>query len=197
MSLRLFAFVTILSVALGYVQEWTFYTEPNSGGNAFRFRTREPDLTQHQFFLRDVKSYCYQGYWSGFNDTNFVTTQTLVVISDSVVCINSTLPSSMSLKHLGPLETTTTSISIFNGTSHSDLGGIERTFTGLAANNFGFLPKYLVLTGGSSWTAFDGNDFSGNATCYSSSRWVDGIYPRTPIRSVVQGCAAKFDKGEI
>lgn len=69
--------------------------------------------------------------------------------------------------------------------------GAEETYTGLAANNFGFIPAGLVLTGGSSWTGFFNDDFTGNSTCYSAPT-SDIIFSvnlvGTVIKSLVQGC---------
>lgn len=69
------------------------------------------------------------------------------------------------------------------------MAGVERTFTTLAATNFGFVPKYLTITGRSSWTGFIYDDFSGNSTCFSTSEFIVGINVSSrEIRSFVQGC---------
>lgn len=66
---------------------------------------------------------------------------------------------------------------------------MERTFTGLAANNFDFVPTALILTGRSSWTGFFNNDFSGNSTCYSTAELIGWVYMYgNVVRSIVQGC---------
>lgn len=50
-----------LYFASAYVQELTLYTEPDNGGNSFRFRTKEPDLAPYLPLLADMKSWCLQG----------------------------------------------------------------------------------------------------------------------------------------
>lgn len=107
-------------------------------------------------------------------------------------CYNDTLFPTLSLRYMGPLETTTPSASIYSGSGEYFMGGVERTFTGLAANNFGFLPKFLVLTGRSSWTGFPNEDFSGNATCFSVMDIIGYINISSyGIKSLVQGCNAE------
>lgn len=61
MWLKFLSFALCLTFSFGFIQEITFYTELGAGGNAFRFRTKEPNLAAHQFFLTDVKSLCYKG----------------------------------------------------------------------------------------------------------------------------------------
>ncbi|OXA54755.1 hypothetical protein Fcan01_11730 [Folsomia candida] len=149
MLLRVFSFVTYLHVTLCFVQEMTFYTEPDYGGNAFRFRTKEPDLTAYWPIWVEVKSWCGNGYWTGFSRADYTDVRTLNGYSPDGVtsCINASLPSTRSLRFLGPLETTTPSVSIYGGSSYDPAGGTERIFTNLAANSFGFVPTYMTLTG--------------------------------------------------
>lgn len=61
MLLKFVSFALCLSFSLGFVQEIMLYTEPDAGGSGLIFRTKEADLTQHQFILRDVKSFCSRG----------------------------------------------------------------------------------------------------------------------------------------
>ncbi|XP_021959262.1 uncharacterized protein LOC110855149 [Folsomia candida] len=197
MLLRLFSFATSIFLALGFVQEITFYTEPNAGGDGFLFRSKQPDLSPHYSSqLRMVRSYCYTGWWIGFNETNYSNQNTLNQDSanGTVVCRNATFPLTMSLRYQGPLDTTTPSVSIYSGTISNYAGGIERTFTALAATNFGFVPKYMVLTGRSSWTGFFNDDFTGNSTCFSTSELVAQVYlTEITVRSLVKGCDAKYE----
>lgn len=83
--------------------------------------------------------------WNGFNQTNYANEWTLSVASwdGTVICRNGTPLPTMSLRHQGPLETTIPSVSIYSGTRTTGVGGMERTFTALAATNFGFLPTYI------------------------------------------------------
>lgn len=124
---------------------------------------------------------------SNYNDS---TTFGHLSADGTVLCRNGYLPRTMSLRFLGPLETTTPSISIYSGADYNSAGGTERTFTGLAANNFGFIPTAISLTGRSSWTGFANENFSGNSTCFSTSELVAylDISEIMEIRSIVQGC---------
>ncbi|XP_021967840.1 uncharacterized protein LOC110862938 [Folsomia candida] len=154
--LRLFSFATCIYFVVGFMQELTFYTEVNSGGNAFRFRTKEPDLTHYSELLRDVKSYCSIGWWLGFSSTNYTSSVTFNTgVRNGVLCGNTTLSPIMSLRYSGPLDTSTPSISIYSGVTGNNVGGVERTYTGLAATYFGFVPTGAVITGMSSWTGFE------------------------------------------
>lgn len=112
----------------------------------------------------------------------------------TLLCRNQTLFRTMkSLRYLGPLDTTIPSISIYSGTDSDLAGGIERTFTGLAANDFGFLPAWMLLTGRSSWTGFSSPDFSGNSTCFSTSELMGGAQvDGNPMRSLIKGCNSKY-----
>lgn len=102
----------------------------------------------------------------------------------------------LSLRYLGPLDAARRSLSIYSGTNDSMSGGTERTFTSVAANNFGFTPTYLVITGGSSWTGFSSEDFSGLSTCFGRAQPI-AAFPLAGqvIRSVAQGCGSdlKYD----
>lgn len=99
----------------------------------------------------------------------------------------------MSLRYTGPADVTTPSISIYSGNPDTSTGGVERTFTSLAATNFGFVPKWMVLTGGSSWTGFANEDFSGNSTCFTGSGLMHQvILNQIERRSVIKGCDAKY-----
>ncbi|XP_035712613.1 uncharacterized protein LOC118437575 [Folsomia candida] len=193
MLLPLLWLAACLNFAVGYVQEITFYTEPDQEGNAFRFRTKEPDLSPHySVLLGEVKSFCYIGYWRGYDMRNYTAVWTLSPpITFVPRCLNYTLSTTLSLRHMGPLETTTPSVSIYSGpTSY----GIERTFTALAGTNFGFIPTGLVLTGRSSWTGFVNDDFTGNSTCFSTAELI-GYTSLTgiEIRSLIQGCNARYN----
>ncbi|XP_021965098.1 uncharacterized protein LOC110860368 [Folsomia candida] len=68
MLLRVFYYAFFISVALGYKQTLTYYSEPDSGGNALQFQTKEPDLTLYWPILREFRSFCYQGFWHGFSE---------------------------------------------------------------------------------------------------------------------------------
>ncbi|XP_035713125.1 uncharacterized protein LOC118437841 isoform X2 [Folsomia candida] len=50
-------FHSYVSIASGFVQELTLYTEPGQGGDALRFKSKEPDLTTYLPHLRNVKSW--------------------------------------------------------------------------------------------------------------------------------------------
>lgn len=137
---------------------------------------------------------CYS--WVGFNETNFTNLLSFDVFSptETRVCRNWTLPLTMSLRYNGPLDLATPSVSIYNGTTSANLGGIERTFTGLSATNFGFVPKAIFITGRSSWTGFANEDFSGISTCFSTSELAGwGDLAGKEIRSFVQGCNSLFE----
>ncbi|OXA42673.1 hypothetical protein Fcan01_22422 [Folsomia candida] len=130
-------------------------------------------------------------HWQGFNETNYSNPRMFVFISDdgSIFCHNGTIHSIMSLRFTGPLETMTPSISIYSGANFDISSGIELTFTGLSATNFGFVPKYAVLTGRSSWTGFENEDFTGNATCFETLREIEAtLLGEKEIRSFAQGC---------
>ncbi|OXA46082.1 hypothetical protein Fcan01_19313 [Folsomia candida] len=195
MFFRLFFFVSYVSIASGFVQELTLYTEPGQGGDALRFKSKEPDLTTYLPHLRNVKSWCAKGLWHGFGSANYTNGRTIneFTMDGSTYCRNDTLFYTMSLRFAGPSETRKRSISIYRGLGCCYDGGMEYTFTGSSATNFGFLAKYIVLTGRSSWTGFENADFTGNSTCFSSSELIGHttIYGKE-IRSFVRGCDAKY-----
>ncbi|OXA36993.1 hypothetical protein Fcan01_28244 [Folsomia candida] len=196
MFLHLFSLASCFCLTLAYMQEVGSF-ELDSGGIAIRFQIKEPDLTAYSHLLRDVKSLCYSGSWVGFNETNFTNLLSFDVFSptETRVCRNWTLPLTMSLRYNGPLDLATPSVSIYNGTTSANLGGIERTFTGLSATNFGFVPKAIFITGRSSWTGFANEDFSGISTCFSTSELAGwGDLAGKEIRSFVQGCNSLFEK---
>ncbi|XP_035712157.1 uncharacterized protein LOC118437319 [Folsomia candida] len=195
MFLQLLSFATCVYFTVGYVQEITFYPEPDYGGNATRFQSKEPDVTPYSELLRNVKSYCLQGYWEGYSGTDYTISNTLGFVSPdtTLLCWNRTFPLTMSLRFMGPMETETPSVSIYSGTTYSATGGNERTFTGLSANNFGFVPTFMVFTGRSSWTGFVNDDFSGNSICFSKSELIGYSFLQGwEIRSLVQGCNPKY-----
>ncbi|XP_035707703.1 uncharacterized protein LOC110850121 [Folsomia candida] len=176
----------------------TFYMEPDYGGNAFRFRTKEPDLTAYWPLWGEVKWLCGNGYWQGFGGTGYTDGSTFAYNSGGMTCTNTSVNSTMSMRFLGPLETTTPSVSIYSGSSYDPAGGTERIFTNLAANSFGFVPTYMALTGRSNWTGFINEDFSGNSTCFSTSELVAGIsLEGIEIRSLVQGCNAIYESKPV
>ncbi len=94
---------------------------------------------------------------------------------------------------MGPLDASTVSASIYSGTTGIISGGVERTFTGSAATNFGFVPTLIVLTGRSNWTGFANEDFSGNSTCFTSTNIMENVYlDGIEVRSLVKGCDAMY-----
>lgn len=108
--------------------------------------------------------------------------------------MNGPLDSTRSLRFLGLSDTTTPSVSIYSGVMGNLAGGMERTFTGMAAANFGFVPSYMVLTGRSSYTGFANDDFSGNSTCFSTPDLMETFSLHgIEIRSLVKGCNSKFN----
>ncbi len=63
-------------------------------------------------------------------------------------------------------------------------------FTGLAANIFGFNPNYILITGRSSWTLYENNDHTGNATCLIGSQEMSGFLGNSyNFQSISKGCA--------
>lgn len=93
----------------------------------------------------------------------------------------------MSLRHAGPSEVMTPSVSIYHGNPGTIWGGVEQTFTGAEANNFGFVPKFMVVTGQSSWRGYE--DFTGNSVCFTGTDILhDFDLSGMEIRSFVQGC---------
>ncbi len=60
--------ISLLSVLVGLgiagavLQELTIYSELNGQGNSIVFRSKEPDLTNYEFFLNNAQSYCYIGW---------------------------------------------------------------------------------------------------------------------------------------
>ncbi len=90
--------------------------------------------------------------WHGFSGTNYTNNWALSYLSSDgdSHCFNSTLNVMMSLRYSGPADVSTPSISIYGGNPGTITGGVERTFTSLAATNFGFVPTWMVLTGRSS-----------------------------------------------
>ncbi|XP_021951949.2 uncharacterized protein LOC110848907 [Folsomia candida] len=198
MLLPLLWLAACLNFAVGYVQEITLYTEPNQEGNAFRFRTKEPDLSPHySVLLGEVKSHCYMGFWRAFEQRNYTSSFTFGggIANAQPRCGNIALATTLSLRYMGPLETTTPSVSIYSGpTPGAQLDGIELTYTSLAATNFGFIPTNLVLTGRSSWTGFVNDDFTGNSTCFSTTELIRYTnLAGKEIRSLIQGCNARYN----
>ncbi|XP_021963508.1 uncharacterized protein LOC110858934 [Folsomia candida] len=195
MLLKFVSFALCLSFSLGFVQEIMLYTEPDAGGSGLIFRTKEPDLTQHQFILRDVKSFCSRGYWRGFSGVNYSIAWSFNHHSrdGELHCENAELPATMSLRYSGPADASTPSVSIYSGTLGTITGNVERTFTSISETNFGFVPTWMVITGGSSWTGFANEDFTGNSTCFTSSYLLWGFDLRNiEVRSIVKGCDARY-----
>ncbi|OXA37157.1 uncharacterized protein LOC110862658 [Folsomia candida] len=180
MLLRFLLVVACLHICRSFVQEITFYTRPGSIWEAKTFTSKEPDLTLYQPLLADVTSYCARGFWRGFHWPNYHNFKFRTTAYDgNLFCENVTLPTMMSLRYLGPLDVSTPSFSVYGGTYESNWGGEEKTFTGLRANDFGFPPKGITITGGSSWTVFSNNNYTGTATCYNSSLL---IYKRKSLK---------------
>lgn len=123
-------------------------------------------------------------HWPNYHNFKFRTT----AYDGNLFCENVTLPTMMSLRYLGPLDVSTPSFSVYAGTYESNWGGEEKTFTGLRANDFGFPPKGITITGGSSWTVFSNNNYTGTATCYNSSLLIYNESPLRWIMSAEQGC---------
>ncbi|OXA39737.1 uncharacterized protein LOC110861027 [Folsomia candida] len=197
MFLRLCAFLSCVSFAVGYVQEVTFYTEYAFQGDALRLRSKHAELTPCQLkHIANTKTFCAVGSWQGFEGQNYTGRVRFTSTSGAAMnCQEKSFKYSpiKSLRYLGQLETLMPSISVNSGSNDSDTGGIERTFTNLAANNFGFIPAHLVLTGGSNWTGFSNEDFTGESTCFSTSELHVGISPHpSVVRSLFQGCDAKY-----
>ncbi|XP_021967128.1 uncharacterized protein LOC110862256 [Folsomia candida] len=188
MLVRFLYLAAFFTLVVGFIQEVTFYTEPGYQGYAYRFRTKEADLTPHYTdLLLQVKSYCYIGSWNGYYRTNFTSERTFSPGSaQSMTCDNGTFPETQSLRYFGPLNVTTPSISVYPGVY---AGGPEITIMAPAANNFEFLPNRVVLTGASSWTGFENNNFTGLSHCYSSTLLIQSFnsYPY-PTRSIIRGC---------
>ncbi|XP_035701661.1 uncharacterized protein LOC118433627 [Folsomia candida] len=134
MLLKIFFFALCVSFSLGYVQELMFFTEPNAVGTELIFRTKEPHLTQYQYFLTNVKSWCFNGHWIGYTGTNYTIDHTLVAYSShgNLLCYNTTLSTTMSVRYCGPTDTSTPSVTIFSEDYNSIPGGVERTFTSQA-----------------------------------------------------------------
>ncbi len=133
--------------------------------------------------------------WRGFTGANYTIAWAFSHHSrdGELHCENATLPAMMSLQYSGPAEVSTPSVSIYSGNPGTITGGVERTFTAAEANNFGFVPKWMLLSGRSSWTGFANEDFTGNSTCFTSSYLLWGLDLRNiEVRSLVNGCDARY-----
>jgi hypothetical protein len=111
-------------------------------------------------------------------------------------CYNQTTAGVKSLRYLGPINTTTPSISIYEGTNDTVYGGREIIITGPAANGFDLEPVfypyiYVLITGRSSWTLFLNNDFSGNATCLIGTGEMQ-TFDMYNFKSITRGCDSKW-----
>ncbi|OXA39736.1 uncharacterized protein LOC110861107 [Folsomia candida] len=196
MFLRLCVFLTCIYYAVGYTQEVTFYADYGLQGDALRIRSKHPQLQPCEMRqIVNMKSYCAIGRWEGYISANYTDRLEFSHTNNVTTCLNlyfNYYPIS-SIRYLGFSETLAPSISIYSGSNDSETGGIERTFTVESANNFGFIPTYLVLTGGSSWTGFSNEDFTGESTCFSTSELHVGFSPHPRIiRSFLKGCDAKY-----
>ncbi len=60
--ISLFSVLVGLGIAGAVLQELTIYSELNAQGNSITFRSKEPDLTNYEFFLNNAQSYCYIGW---------------------------------------------------------------------------------------------------------------------------------------
>ncbi len=112
------------------------------------------------------------------------------------ICVNRTIAGVKSLRYLGPINTTTPAISIYEGTNGNSAGGREIVITGPAANGFDLEPVFysflrVIITGRSSWTLFLNNDFSGNATCLIGTQEMQ-LFAMYNFKSITRGCDSKW-----
>lgn len=119
-----------------------------------------------------------------YSGANFNTYLNSYSYRPTFVCINSTHPkTSRSLRHLGPSQTDTLSLSVYESGSWV---GRELIITAPAATNFGFVATYGVASDYSSWTLYTNADFTGASVCVAGN---GGLVSRTfTFRSATSGC---------
>ncbi|XP_021957375.1 uncharacterized protein LOC110853421 [Folsomia candida] len=188
---RITILLLLVASSTAFVQEMTLHSGLSCTGPGFTFETKEPNLANWEFFLPSVQSIKVVGWWYFYTGVNFSPYQSHTNFRSSTYCFNSTYPTvSKSLRYVGPLETTTPSISIYDGASAVST---EKIFTTSAANNFGFEAEYVIVSGMSSWTLYYNDDFTGNTTCVNGNGGLVGS--NRNFRSATMGCNSLENKG--
>lgn len=176
------------------LQQFELFTELNQRGNSVTLGEKIPDLKDWKFFLAGVKSYCVTGHWNFFQSENYTgIAPAFAGVEDggeTPRCNNrNDFGSFGSVRYLGPRDTRTKAITIYEGTTSYGLGGEELVVTGRAQTNFPMNQiSRIILYGNSNWTVFNMDNFQGNSTQVNSLGKLYTLYvvnSTFPVRSVL------------
>jgi hypothetical protein len=151
------------------------FTEPNQSGNFVTLTEKIPDLKDWKFFLNSVKSYCAIGFWNFYTLINYATNGTnydheaFTGSGDGYeipYCSNhDDFKKFNSARYMGPRDTRTAAIGIYEGSATSAFSFEEVVVTSRAQTNFPMnQTTSIVLFGNSNWTVFNENNFQGNSS---------------------------------
>ncbi|XP_021958133.1 uncharacterized protein LOC110854043 [Folsomia candida] len=191
---RIILFISLISVCYGIFQELTVYSGDDRSGESVSFRQKLSDMTRWQNFIQESKSYCQIGWWEGYDSKNFEGDVSYrSQFHPQLTCFNVPFPSNVqSLRHQGPLDTQYEALSIYEGSPTEAWSGVELMATYGSATGIGFVPKGLLISGGSNWTTYPNEDFTGPSTCWLGSNDEDftkfALSNTTIVLSMERGC---------
>lgn len=186
-----FAFLCCVSLGVAFEQYASFFVDPKFEGDSYTFKSKQSDITNITNFIMNCRSYKIRGYWRAYTAPNFDGGNLFIFNVESEYSNPDRISEVMyfSIRHAGPRDTSEKSISFY---LYNELNGEEKTITGAESNDIPFTPQSIFSTGFSNWTLFSGENFDGDATCYTSTAENHYLPTLSPVlsnvRSIRAGC---------